>query len=302
MSVGSRDAIVGEPRELDGRAELRQGPSSDCDAAYWLEYSTRALELAGQSLGPERASRANAQIGRMLLRESFEAVGRLLPGAGSGGSVSDAVAPRIRGGSPAAALCVSEDDRRVLALALDGGVDAALPDAERVVGRLIDEVRRRSTPSRAGWPRRRILAAAFVAILVTAAGPALFERSPWKSYRWTASSGDFGHATSGLLGKRGRHDLLFHTANEANPWLLIDMLEPRTIARIILENRLDCCAERGLPMVVEAGETAESMAELGRRSDPFDTWILAFAPRRARFVRIRSEATTVLHLREVRIP
>lgn len=140
---------------------------------------------------------------------------------------------------------------------------------------------------------RGLLVLAFVAL--TGCG------KPWDDYRWTASSAAFGLPLTGTLDHRGQHDLLLHTAEEANPWVVVDMLETRPVTRIVVKNRLDCCQERGLPMVVELGAGSGNYVEVARRTTPFDTWEIGLVPARARYLRLRVEQKTFLHLHAIEI-
>lgn len=124
---------------------------------------------------------------------------------------------------------------------------------------------------------------------------------PWDDYRWTASSAAFDLPISGTLDHRGQHDLLLHTAEEQDPWLVVDMLESRAVERIVVKNRLDCCQERGLPMVVELRAANGSYVEVARRSTPFDTWEIEIVAASARYLRLRVEQKTFLHLHAIEI-
>lgn len=124
----------------------------------------------------------------------------------------------------------------------------------------------------------------------------------WDDYRWVASSHASGLPQSGRLSDVGAYGLLLHTELERNPWVLLDLLKSRQISHIVIENRLDCCQRRGLPLVVELDDADVGYVEVARRTTPFDTWEIRFPPARARYVRIRSEARTILHLGSVKLP
>jgi hypothetical protein len=81
----------------------------------------------------------------------------------------------------------------------------------------------------------------------------------------------------------------------------IDMLAPQTIHRIAIKNRGDCCSDRGLPLVVEVADEDRRFIEVGRRTMVFETWTIELHPRRARYVRLRAQATTILHFEDVQI-
>ena len=124
----------------------------------------------------------------------------------------------------------------------------------------------------------------------------------WDDYSWRASSGAFGLPQSGKLDYLGPHQLLLHTQEELNPWVIVDMLEERPVSRIVVHNRLDCCQQRGLPMIVELGTTSDRFEEVGRQQNPFDTWELSVPNTKARYVKVRAAGKTYLHLRAIQIP
>jgi hypothetical protein len=170
-------------------------------------------------------------------------------------------------------------------------------EVEAAVAELVRAAAREQRPHRA----RRWLAAGaalLVAVLVVAI-PRMFAPG-WLDYEWQASSVAEDFAKSGTL-RQHHKGLVFHTGQEKSPWILIDMKKPRRISEIVLKNRDDCCKERGLPLVVEIGETPQAFRVLGTRRDVFDDWTLRFEPREARYVRLRSEAETYLHLKDLEI-
>ncbi|MET0385742.1 MAG: hypothetical protein ABW321_07270 [Polyangiales bacterium] len=122
------------------------------------------------------------------------------------------------------------------------------------------------------------------------------------SFLWRSSSADAGFGVFGSLGAHGIAGLVFHTAEQAAPWVLIDTLRLRMLDRVVLVNRTDCCMARGLPLFVEVANHTLQFVEVGRTDAPFAEWTVAFPLRVARFIRLRSPATTILHLREVRVP
>lgn len=123
----------------------------------------------------------------------------------------------------------------------------------------------------------------------------------WDDYRWATSSAAFGLPQLGTLGQRGHHELLFHTAEEDKPWVIVDMLEDRSIRRIAIQNRLECCQTRGLPMTVELRSETGNYVQVARRTTPFDTWEVGIVPGRVRYLRIAAESRTYLHLRAIEV-
>jgi len=146
-----------------------------------------------------------------------------------------------------------------------------------------------------------MLALACVVGVASTMVPRLLRSGPWERYRWTASSARRGFRTSGVLGGHGPRELLFYTEEELEPWLTIDLLKARSIHRIEIENRSDCCEERCVPLLLELAGEDGHFVRLATRASAFSALHVAFAPRRARYVRLRVDARTTFHLRDVRI-
>lgn len=124
----------------------------------------------------------------------------------------------------------------------------------------------------------------------------------WDDYSWTASSAFEGFPKSGTLRKRESYGLVFHTTEENSPSVTVDMLKERSVTRVVLRNRLDCCQDRGLPLLVELGTSPSNYVEVARRTAPFDTWEISVAPTQARYLRVRADRKTTLHLTGIEIP
>jgi len=95
--------------------------------------------------------------------------------------------------------------------------------------------------------------------------------------------------------------LLFHTDPEPNPWAELDLGAPKTIRRIEVTNRKDCCSERAVGLIVESSMDRANWTSLGQRDTDFQTWTLTFKPRVARYVKLRVPRSTAFHLKDVAI-
>jgi hypothetical protein len=129
-------------------------------------------------------------------------------------------------------------------------------------------------------------------------GPDLAQGKPWR----TSSALDdcpLGRTQRCL----GNHlvELLFHTQTEASPWMEIDLGEPTRLSQVWVHNRKDCCQERAVPLVVEAGDDGRSFRELARVDEPFRKNVIKFPATRARYVRLRVDRPSALHLAGVEI-
>jgi len=178
---------------------------------------------------------------------------------------------------------------------------AALAEAELEVAYLVDEATAERRLVRATRRACWAMGCLVVAIAGALALLTLGLRKPWEKYAWSASSAWSGFPQSGTLGQHGAYGLLFHTEEEDNPWVVVDLGKTRTIREVLVKNRADMDTDRGLPLVLELGGQDHQFAAVESRATRFDVWDVKFAPRPARYVRLLAQGRTVLHLREVQI-
>jgi hypothetical protein len=93
----------------------------------------------------------------------------------------------------------------------------------------------------------------------------------------------------------------FHTQEEENPWMEIDLGTAQDVKEVEILNRPDCCADRAIPLVVEVGVDRAAFKEVARRTEAFTTWKAEFPTEKARFVRIKSPRKTFLHVQFIRV-
>ncbi|MGC4092461.1 MAG: discoidin domain-containing protein [Polyangiaceae bacterium] len=93
----------------------------------------------------------------------------------------------------------------------------------------------------------------------------------------------------------------FHTNEEQDPWIVLDLQQSTQISGVRVTNRSDCCSERAIPLVVEVSEDQNHWNEVVRRTTDFGTWKGSFAPVKARYVKLHTPRHTLLHLQEVRV-
>jgi F5/8 type C domain len=127
--------------------------------------------------------------------------------------------------------------------------------------------------------------------------PDLAAGRPWRASSTLGGSG----CTSPAQECEQSLGLFFHTTEELNPWLEIDLGVTRSISKVELENRSDCCAERAQPIAVEVSTDHDHWLTVARREEEFSTWKAQFAPVNARWVRMRVLKQTFFHLKRVRI-
>jgi hypothetical protein len=96
-------------------------------------------------------------------------------------------------------------------------------------------------------------------------------------------------------------NFFFHTVEEENPWVMIDLGAKREFSEVIIENRTDCCPERVAPLVIEVGSDKNRWKQVASKPDVFSTWKASFGSVKERYVRVRSTRKTILHLARVRV-
>jgi len=96
-------------------------------------------------------------------------------------------------------------------------------------------------------------------------------------------------------------DYFFHTEEEQNPWLELDLGSSQQISAIRVVNRKDCCEERAVPLLVEVSTDHQVWKLVARRETPFNSWLGEFAPAQARWVRLKVEKRAYFHLARVRV-
>jgi hypothetical protein len=107
--------------------------------------------------------------------------------------------------------------------------------------------------------------------------------------------------TSSVLPAMFSADLLFHTAEELEPWFEIDLGTPVPVRGLWVKNRLDCCLERAVPLAAELSVDRMEWQRAAQRDLLFTVWAPTFPPTVARYVRLRALRSTSLHLAEVKV-
>jgi hypothetical protein len=118
---------------------------------------------------------------------------------------------------------------------------------------------------------------------------------------WTASSADWNFPLVGTTDKFGNEELLFHTKDEDGPWLMIDLTKVEHVRGLAIENRITCCQDRAVPLLVEISLDGKGWQPVARKAEIFTEWKVQFRPQPARYVRLRVPRKTVFHLRRVKV-
>jgi hypothetical protein len=96
-------------------------------------------------------------------------------------------------------------------------------------------------------------------------------------------------------------DILFHTREEQNPWFEYDFGAPLSFSSLTIRNRSDYGPERAVPLVVEVSNDDKKFKEIARRVDSFSTWKPSFSKQTARYLRLRVDRVSMLHLEAVKV-
>jgi len=118
---------------------------------------------------------------------------------------------------------------------------------------------------------------------------------------WKASSHLMGGCTSPAQSCTESPLFFFHTQEDERPWIVIDLGTKARFSSVRIQNRIDCCPDRGLPLVVEVSNDQKKWKQVARRNDEYDVWKPQFEPQTARWVRVRAMTKTWLHLHSIRV-
>lgn len=95
--------------------------------------------------------------------------------------------------------------------------------------------------------------------------------------------------------------IFFHTQEEASPWLVIDLAREQPLSAVRVRNRTDCCSVLAIPLVIELSSDNVTWREVARRERNFRNWVPSLAPTTARWVRLRVDRRSALHLERVSV-
>ncbi len=126
--------------------------------------------------------------------------------------------------------------------------------------------------------------------------PDLAKGKPWR----TSSTASVCHPEKSECGGVTT-DILFHTANESNPWFEYDFGAPLAFSSLTIKNRSDYGPERAVPLVVEVSNDDKHFTQVARRDDTFGTWKPSFPTQHARYLRLRIARESMLHLEAVKV-
>jgi hypothetical protein len=121
-----------------------------------------------------------------------------------------------------------------------------------------------------------------------------------KAWRTSSQAGGFG-CTSPQQQCGENNDFFFHTQEEQDPWVEIDLGKATRFSAVRVVNRRDCCFDRAVPLVIEVSSDQQAWREIARRPTSFSSWLAEVPSTKARYVRVRAANRTILHLATVRV-
>jgi hypothetical protein len=136
-----------------------------------------------------------------------------------------------------------------------------------------------------------VLAGIVFLVTIASRKPNLAKNKPWRA----SSSAGVCHPEKRQCTGTDT-GIFFHTKEEDSPWVELDLGKPTPFTRTEIVNRLDCCSDRALPLVVEVSNDARTWKEVAKRTESFRTWNANVGQQNARYVRARVARKSVLHL------
>lgn len=274
------------------------------EAAYW---ALRALVADAAGGAPAPSARphdveAGTQAAPDQLAQAFAEAPteRLLEAAGSAEALVAAQAA-LQARTFEQTSSLSQQEREAELRRARGFVDALLrsldaPDV--LVPRLLAQ--------RYGRLLGSLLAIA-LALVAVGFGVQLVSRSlradlaPTASWRVSTTEPTFAASGRGFAPPEGGPNVFFQTLVEDSPWVEFDLGAPRAVHGVSVDNRMDCCQDYAVPLLVELSDDGKQWREVARREPRFYYWTEWFPESQARYVRLRVARRTLLHLGPIAI-
>lgn len=118
---------------------------------------------------------------------------------------------------------------------------------------------------------------------------------------WSASSKLFDCHPDRIDCGGVRTSIFFHTAEQQDPWVSIDLGSPTAFSSLTVVNRRDAAKDRAVPLVAEVSDDQATWRQIARSDQEFSTWRPTFEKTTARYVRLRAARRTFLHLEAVKV-
>jgi hypothetical protein len=262
--------------------------------AYWALRARRSLDEQAAPGGDETRGARHEDLSALLVQADPEVVARAAGGSEAAERLGSATAGKTF--ADYAELPPPEQARLARELlpfaeALCDELDTARADVERL------------------WIRRtwRLgLAAVAVAALgwgATAGADKLEDaRDLAKGKPWVASSRfpSLG-CTSPAQVCPNSEIYFFATVEQNDPSIEFDLGKPEKVSALRVFNRLDCCTDRAVPLVIETSLDHKTWKQVARHDEIFKVWKATFPTVQARWVKLHVPRKSLLHFTRVRI-
>jgi len=182
-----------------------------------------------------------------------------------------------------------------------GALLLELQRGELFVAKLVEDASGRRALK---WAELRVkiaVAAVGLAALAALVGPPIAYRLSSDGLRFRASGAIEPFAVTGEVGKQPAYDLFFHTPEQQDPWVEIELGGLKKVKRVTVVNREDCCTEREVPLIVELRDAEGRHHEVARQNEDFDRWTAQFPSQDATAVKLWVPRMTAFHLTNVQI-
>jgi hypothetical protein len=263
------------------------------EAIYW---SLLALHEQARSAAPSPAEAEPAGPDALTLTTLWaEAPAALLEQAAEGAEQVEQVRAELLGKSFADFTELDPDQQASAAARLHAFAD-----------RLIEPLALPRRAQERAWAKRIQLLVAAVVVLV-ALGFALNSlRAPTDlapSASWHASSHFAGECEcqSPEQTCASCPNFFFHTVEEDHPSVVFDLHRVESISAVEVGNRIDCCSDRALPLLVQVSTDRKRWKTVATRTEAFTDFRADFPTERARWVKLSVGRRDFLHLRSVRL-
>lgn len=99
----------------------------------------------------------------------------------------------------------------------------------------------------------------------------------------------------------GTTRIFFHTLEEASPFIQYDLGRAVPLTHVAVTNRRDSgLGDRAVPLVIETSLDERTWHVVARRDYWFEDWLAEFPKTPARYLRLRVDRRSILHLERVR--
>ncbi len=104
-----------------------------------------------------------------------------------------------------------------------------------------------------------------------------------------------------LLVDGDTENLGFHTENNGQQWVIIDLGKVYPIHEIVVYNRADGYQERAVPLKVQVSNDNKHYTQIAERKKTFDKWTVKGLHAEGRYVRLENTPPNYFHLAEVEV-